>query len=71
MKFKIGKFNFAFWTDAEKDDRPKGGRPRVHITYEEVRSLHDSGNSVREIAEKLGVSKSTISNVLRNPTKYK
>lgn len=71
MKFKIGKFNFAFWTDAEKDDRSKGGRPRVHITYEEVRSLHDSGNSVREIAEKLGVSKSTISNVLRNPTKYK
>ena len=51
MKFKIGKFNFAFWTDAEKDDRSKGGRPRVHITYEEVRSLHDSGNSVREIAE--------------------
>lgn len=71
MKFKIGKFNFAFWTDAEKDGRSKGGRPRVHITYEEVRSLHDSGNSVREIAEKLGVSKSTISNVLRNPTKYK
>lgn len=70
MKFKIGKFNFAFWTDAEKDDRSKGGRPRVHITYEEVRSLHDSGNSVREIAEKLGVSKSTISNVLRNPKKY-
>lgn len=71
MKFKIGKFNFAFWTDAEKDDRSKGGRPRVHITYEEVRSLHDSGNSVREIAEKFGVSKSTISNVLRNPAKYK
>lgn len=71
MKFRIGKFNFAFWTDAEKDDRSKGGRPRVHITYEEVKSLHDSGNSVREIAEKLGVSKSTISNVLRNPTKYK
>lgn len=71
MKFKIGKFNFAFWTDDERIDRSKGGRPRVHITYEEVRSLHDSGNSVREIAEKLGVSKSTISNVLRNPAKYK
>lgn len=70
MKFKIGKFNFAFWSDDTKN-RIKGGRPKVHITYKEVKKLRDSGNSVREIAEKLGVSKSTISNVLRNPMKYK
>lgn len=69
MKLKIGKFNLAFWTDKEKD-QSKGGRPRTSVNFQEVKKLHDSGNSVREIAEKLGVSKSTISNVLRNPKKY-
>lgn len=71
MKFRIGNFNLAFWISENHQSRSKkGGRPKVHITYEEVKKLHGSGNSVREIAEKLHISKSTVSNMLRNPQKY-
>lgn len=71
MKFRIGKFNFAFWTDRVKNNRSKGGRPRTTVNFEEIKQLHDAGNSVREIAEKVHISKSTVSNILRNPQKYK
>ena len=71
MKFKIGKFHFAFSTDAEKDDRSKGGRPKTVVKFKEVYKLHTSGKSVREIASILHISKSTVSNILRNPQKYR
>lgn len=71
MKFRIGKFNFAFWTDKVENNRSKGGRPKTIVNFEEIKQLHDAGNSVREIAEKVHISKSTVSNILRNPQKYK
>lgn len=72
MKFRIGKFhfNFSFWIGNHEINSKKGGRPRTAVTYEEVIKLHNAGDSVRKIAEKLHVSKSTVSNVMRNPEKY-
>lgn len=71
MKLRIGNFNLAFWISKNHQSRSKkGGRPKIDIPYEEVKALYDSGNSVREIAEKLHISKSTVSNMLRNPQKY-
>lgn len=71
MKFQLGKFNFAFWIDESKKNQSlKGGRPKVNIDVKEVIRLHDAGKSVREIAVIMHVSKSTVSNVLKNPEKY-
>lgn len=72
MKFRIGKFhfNFSFWISKDEVQGKKGGRPRIVIDTKEVIRLHDAGKSVREIASIMHVSKSTVSNVLRNPEKY-
>lgn len=71
MKFKLGKFNFAVWADKSKMDRSTGGRPRTAVNYSEVMKLRDAGKSVREIAEQLQISKSTVSNIMNDPSKYK
>lgn len=71
MKFKLGKFNFAVWTDKDKIDRSKGGRPKTAVNYEKVINLHNAGKSVREIARELHISKSTVSNIMNNPSKYR
>ena len=72
MKFRIGKFhfNFSFWISKDEVQGKKGGRPRIVIDTKEVIRLHDAGKSVREIASIMHISKSTVSNVLRNPEKY-
>lgn len=71
MKFKIGKFNFAVWADKSKIDRSTGGRPKTVVNYSEVVKLRNAGKSVREIAEQLHISKSTVSNIMNNPSKYR
>lgn len=71
MQFKLGKFNFAIWTDKNKSSRSKGGRPKTAVNYEKVIGLRNAGKSVREVAEELHISKSTVSNIMNNPDKYK
>jgi DNA invertase Pin-like site-specific DNA recombinase len=73
MKFKIGKFhfNFSFWISKKEVQSKKGGRPKTVVKFKEVYKLHTSGKSVREIASILHISKSTVSNILRNPQKYR
>ena len=55
LKFKIGNLNFEFWRDKPINKK----------------KLYDEGKSVRQLAEIYQVSKSTISNIVRNPQKYR
>lgn len=71
MQFKLGKFNFAVWADKSKIDRSTGGRPKTAVNYAEVMKLRNAGKSVRDVAEELHISKSTVSNIMNNPDKYK
>ena len=72
MKFRIGNFNLAFWISKNHQSQSKkGGRPKTVVKFKEVYKLHTSGKSVREIASILHISKSTVSNILRNPQKYR
>lgn len=71
MRFKLGKLNFAIWTDKSKSSQSKGGRPKTAVNYEKVIRLRNAGKSVREVAEELHISKSTVSNIMNNPDKYK
>lgn len=50
--------------------KKKGGRPRIKVPVDEIVKLYDEGKSVRQLAEIYHVSKSTISNIVRNPQKY-
>lgn len=69
LKFKIGSLNFEFWRD-KPINKKKGGRPRIKVPVDEIVKLYDEGKSVRQLAEIYHVSKSTISNIVRNPQKY-
>jgi DNA invertase Pin-like site-specific DNA recombinase len=40
------------------------GRRRIILDRERIRTMHASGHTVRDIAEKVGVSKSLVSNIL-------
>jgi DNA invertase Pin-like site-specific DNA recombinase len=42
------------------------GRPRVILNREKIRAMHANGHTVRAIAEKVGVSKSLVSNILND-----
>lgn len=42
------------------------GRPKLKVESEKVRDLRSSGKSIRQIAKVLGISKSTVANLLRN-----
>lgn len=43
----------------------KGGNTRVHVNVEDVRALVREGMLLKDIAKKLGVSKTTIDNYIR------
>ena len=43
----------------------KGGNIRVHVNVEDVRILVQSGMYLKDIAKRLGVSKTTIDNYIR------
>jgi DNA invertase Pin-like site-specific DNA recombinase len=40
------------------------GRPKVILDREKIRTMHANGQTVRAISEKMGVSKSLVSNIL-------
>ncbi len=40
------------------------GRPKIVLDREKIRTMHAKGQTVRNIAEKIGVSKSLVSNIL-------
>jgi DNA invertase Pin-like site-specific DNA recombinase len=41
------------------------GRKRIVLDRTKIRAMHDSGQSLRQIASKTGVSKSLVANVLK------
>ncbi len=45
----------------------KTGRPPVEFNREEAERLHAEGLSIRKIAERLGVSKSSVATYLSEP----
>lgn len=49
---------------ASKNER-KGGNPRAAVNVEEVRTLVRGGMLLKDIARRLGVSKTTIDNYIR------
>ena len=42
------------------------GRPEVEVDRKKLHRMHSEGHSLREMAEALGVSKSTVGNLLKN-----
>ncbi len=67
MQFKIGKINFLIW----KDKEDKGGRPKSKVDVDAIIRLHEQGNSIRCIGKRFSISKSTVSNILHEPSKYR
>lgn len=43
------------------------GRPRVKVDAARIHALYREGNSLRQIAQELGLSKSSVSRCLKNP----
>lgn len=52
------------FSPASKNEK-KGGNPRAAVNVEEVRTLFRGGMILKDIAKKLGVSKTTIDNYIR------
>ncbi len=49
-----------------KANGKKLGRPKVEVDPEQVKALHAKGSSTRAIAAKLGLTKSTAANLVKN-----